>query len=112
MGQLMGSLRAVDRSRSQFAANGDLVDPFLYLSIDKYQPVRPGQVIALDIPMTPTQAALRPGDRLRIDIYSLNAPKALPLGPAMWNSKFGPQFIEIDPKNPSWVNVPVDRPLK
>ena len=112
MGQLMVSLRAVDRSRSQFAANGDLVDPFLYLSIDKYQPVRPGQVIALDIPMTPTQAALRPGDRLRIDIYSLNAPKALPLGPAMWNSKFGPQFIEIDPNNPSWVNVPVDRPLK
>ncbi|MFC0313728.1 CocE/NonD family hydrolase [Gordonia phosphorivorans] len=112
MGQLMVSLRAVDRSRSQFAANGDVIDPFLYLSLDKYRPVRPGQVLAIDIPMTPTQAALRPGDRLRIDIYSLNAPKALPLGPAMWSSKFGPQFIEIDPKNPSWVNVPVDRPLR
>lgn len=112
MGQLAVSLRAVDRSRSGFAANGDLVDPFLYLALDKYKPVKPGQTIAVDIPMSPTQAALRPGDRLRIDLYALNAPKALPLGPAMWGSKFGPQFIEIDPKNPSWVILPVNRPLR
>lgn len=112
MGQLMVSLREFDRSRSQFAANGDVIDPHLYLSLDHYKPVRPGQRFAIDIPMTPTQAALRPGDRLRIDIYSLNAPKALPLGPAMWASKFGPQYIEIDPKSPSWVNLPVDRPLR
>lgn len=112
MGQLVVSLRAVDKSRSQFAANGDLVDPFLYLSLDKYQPVKAGQTLAIDIPMTPTQAALAPGDRLRIDVYSLNAPKALPLGPAMWASRFGPQFIEIDPKNPSWISVPVNRPLR
>lgn len=112
MGQLMVSLREVDRSRSQFAANGDVIDPYLFLSLDHYKPVRPGQTLAIDIPMTPTQAALRPGDRLRIDVYSLNAPKALPLGPAMWSSKFGPQYIEIDPKSPSWVNLPVDRPLR
>ncbi|GAC55945.1 putative hydrolase [Gordonia hirsuta DSM 44140 = NBRC 16056] len=112
MGQLMVSLREVDRSRSQFAANGDLVDPFLFLSLDHYRPVRPGQILPVNIPMTPTQAALHPGDRLRIDIYSLNAPKAVPLGPEMWASKFGPQYIEIDPKNPSWVTVPVDRKLR
>lgn len=112
MGQLVVSLREVDRSRSGFAANGDLVDPFLFLSVDHYQPVRPGQILAIDIPMTPTQAALHPGDRLRVDLYSLNAPKALPLGPTMWSSKFGPQYIEIDPKNPSYVSVPLDRPLR
>lgn len=112
MGQLAVSLRAYDPARSQFAANGDVVDPFLFLSLDKYKPVRPGQTLAIDIPMTPTQAALQPGDRLRIDVYSLNAPKSVPLGPTMWASRFGPQFIEIDPKNPSWVNVPVDRPLR
>lgn len=112
MGQLVVSLREVDRSRSGFAANGDLVDPFLYLSLNHYKPVKPGQILPVNIPMTPTQAALHPGDRLRIDVYSLNAPKALPLGPEMWASRFGPQYLEIDPKNPSWVSVPVDRPLR
>jgi putative CocE/NonD family hydrolase len=112
MGQLMVSLRAVDEARSGFSAAGDLVDPFLYLSLDHYQPVKPGQILPIDVPMTPSQAALRPGDRLRVDVYSLNAPKALPLGPEMWASKFGPQYLEIDPKNPSWISVPVDRPLR
>ncbi|MFZ2512503.1 MAG: CocE/NonD family hydrolase C-terminal non-catalytic domain-containing protein, partial [Gordonia sp. (in: high G+C Gram-positive bacteria)] len=112
MGQLVVSLRAVDKSRSQFAANGDLIDPFLFLSLDNYHPVKPGQTLGVDIPMSPTQAALQPGDRLRIDIYSLNAPKSVPLGPEMWASRFGPQFIEIDPKNPSWISVPVNRPLR
>jgi len=111
MGQLMVSLREVDKSRSQFAANGDVIDPFLYLSLDHYKPVKPGRVLGVDIPMTPTQAALRPGDRLRIDIYSLNAPKAVPLGPELWSSQLRPQDVVIDPKNPSYVNVPVNRPI-
>ncbi|MFT3662106.1 MAG: CocE/NonD family hydrolase [Gordonia sp. (in: high G+C Gram-positive bacteria)] len=112
MGQLVVSLREYDESRSQFAANGDVVDPFLHLSLDRYKPVRPGQTLAVDIPMSPTQATLQPGDRVRVDLYSLNAPKAVPLGPTMWSSRFGPQYIEIDPKKPSWVNIPVDHPLR
>ncbi|AUH68825.1 MULTISPECIES: CocE/NonD family hydrolase [Gordonia] len=111
MGQLMVSLRAVDPSRSGYAPNGDLTDPVLYLSLDHYAKVRPGQILDVDIPMSATQAALKPGDRLRVDLYSLNFPKSLPLGPGLWSSQLRPQYIEIDPAKPSWVNVPLSRPL-
>ena len=112
MGQLMVSLRAVDRSNSSYAPNGDLTDPFLYLSLDHYDRVRPGQILDIDIPMSATQAALRPGDRLRVDLYSFNFPKSVPLGPGLWSSQLRPQYIEIDPANPSWVNVPLSKPLR
>ncbi|EGD55944.1 CocE/NonD family hydrolase [Gordonia neofelifaecis] len=112
MGQLMVSLRAVDKSKSGYAPNGDLTDPVLYLSLDHYSKVRPGQILDVDIPMSATQAALRPGDRLRVDIYSLNFPKSLPLGPGLWSSELRPQYVEIDPSAPSWVNVPLSRPLR
>ncbi|MBM7367191.1 CocE/NonD family hydrolase [Gordonia hydrophobica] len=112
MGQLMVSLRAVDRAKSKYAPNGDLTDPVLYLSLDHYNKVRPGQILDIDIPMSATQAALKPGDRLRVDIYSFNFPKAVPLGPGLWSSQLRPQYIEIDPANPSWVNVPLSKPMR
>lgn len=112
MGQLMVSLRAVDQSRSRYAPNGDLADPFLHLSLEHYDKVRPGQILDVDIPMSATQAALKPGDRLRVDIYSFNFPKAVPLGPGLWSSQLRPQYIEIDPSRPSWVNVPLSRPIR
>ncbi|WP_051198690.1 CocE/NonD family hydrolase [Gordonia shandongensis] len=112
MGQLMVSLRDVDKTKSGYAPNGDLTDPYLYLSLDHYRPVKPGQILNVDIPMSATQAALKPGDRLRVDIYSFNFSKALPLGPGLWSSQLRPQYIHIDPKNPSWVNVPLSRPLR
>ncbi|GEE03259.1 putative peptidase [Gordonia spumicola] len=111
MGQLMVSLRALDRQRTTFAPNGDVIDAIPLLSIDDYRPVRPGQVLTIDIPMTATQAKLRPGDRLRVDLYAFNFPKGVPLGPELWSSQLRPQYIEIDPAAPSWVNVPVSRPL-
>lgn len=110
-GQLVSSLRAVDEAASERGPNGDLTDTTLALSIKNYQPLRPGQTVALDIPMTPTQARLDPGDRLRVNIYSLNAPKSIPLGPAMWDWQLRPQDIIIDPNEPSWVNIPVTQAL-
>ncbi|ALG85088.1 CocE/NonD family hydrolase [Gordonia phthalatica] len=112
MGQLMVSLRGVDASKSTYAPNGDLTDPFLYLSLDHYSKVRPGQILDIDIPMSATQAALKPGDRLRVDLYSFNFPKSVPLGPGLWSSQLRPQYIEIDPANPSWVNVPLSKAIR
>ena len=112
MGQLLVSLRELDENRTQRDASGAVSDAVLKLDIDHYKRVRPGQTLDIDIPMSPTQAALQPGDRLRIDLYSLNAPKSVPLGPGIWDSQLRPQYIEIDPKNPSWVNIPVNKPLR
>ncbi|MGO3328456.1 CocE/NonD family hydrolase [Gordonia sp. (in: high G+C Gram-positive bacteria)] len=112
MGQLMVSLREIDKKRSSYGPNGDLTDAVPKLSIADYHKVKPGQTLDVDIPMTATQAKLRPGDRLRVDVYAFNFPKAVPLGPELWSSQLRPQYIEIDPAHPSWVNVPVSRPLK
>ncbi|GAA4679503.1 CocE/NonD family hydrolase [Gordonia humi] len=112
MGQLMVSLRGIDRERSSYAPNGDLTDAIPTLTLSDYRKVKPGQVLDVDIPMTATQAKLRPGDRLRVDLYAFNFPKAVPLGPELWSSRLQPQYIEIDPAHPSWVNVPLSRPLR
>ncbi|MCF8589210.1 CocE/NonD family hydrolase [Gordonia liuliyuniae] len=112
MGQLMVSLRAMDTERSSYGPNGDLTDAIPKLSLSDYQKVKPGQVLDVDIPMTATQAKLRPGDRLRIDVYAFNFPKSVPLGPELWSSQLRPQYIEIDPAHPSWVNVPLSHPLR
>lgn len=112
MGQLMVSLRAIDSERSSYAPNGDLTDAIPTLSISDYHKVKPGQIPDVDIPMSATQAKLRPGDRLRVDVYAFNFPKAVPLGPELWSSQLRPQYIEIDPAHPSWVNVPLSRPLR
>ncbi|WP_132993256.1 CocE/NonD family hydrolase [Gordonia zhaorongruii] len=112
MGQLVVSLRDIDEKRSSYGPNGDLTDAIPSLAIDEYHPVKPGKSMSIDIPMTATQAKLRPGDRLRVDLYSFNFAKSVPLGPELWSSQLRPQYIEIDPAHPSWVNVPVSRPLR
>lgn len=110
-GQLVASLRAVDSSRSTYAANGDLVDPFYTMTLASRQRVTPGHPVSLDIGLLPTEAMLKPGHRLRIDVYAMNFPKGLPLRPLLNESGLKPQHIQLDPTRPSWVNIPVSEPL-
>lgn len=106
-GQLMVSLRAVDEERSTRAANGALADTRLVMRLNKYERVRPRQTLAIDIPMSATQAELPVGYRIRLDLYAFNFPKGVPLGPSMFDSMFRPQTAVIDPRQPSWVNIPM-----
>ncbi|WP_342669640.1 CocE/NonD family hydrolase [Aldersonia kunmingensis] len=106
-GQLTSSLRAIDPARSRYSANGDLTDPFPTLTLISRQPVMPGQATQLDVGLTPTDAVLQAGHRLRVDVYASNFPKGTPLRPLLNESGLMQQHLLLDPGAPSFVNVPL-----
>ncbi|MGW4631659.1 CocE/NonD family hydrolase [Nocardia sp. NPDC004415] len=110
-GQLTASMRAIDERRSARSVNGDLTAPFNPLSIDQLLPVVPGEPVALDIAVIPTQAVLAPGHRLRIDVFAGNSPKGLAFRPMLNNTELKPQHLLLDPAAPSFVNLPTDKPI-
>ncbi|MEV0706607.1 CocE/NonD family hydrolase [Nocardia aurea] len=110
-GQLTASMRAIDETRSTRSANGDLTAPFNPITAASHLPVVPGEPVALDIAVIPTQAVLRPGHRLRVDVFAANAPKAVPFRPLLNASELKPQHLLLDPNAPSFLNIPTDRPL-
>ncbi|GAA1072690.1 CocE/NonD family hydrolase [Tsukamurella spumae] len=110
-GQLTTSLRQIDQSRSLKTAAGDYTAPYYELDIKQRQLVKPGQVVELDIATHAVSAILKPGHRLRVDVFALNLIKAITLGPVSSETKFAPQHVIIDPNRPSYLVVPSDRPL-
>ncbi|MEV6560197.1 CocE/NonD family hydrolase [Nocardia sp. NPDC051756] len=106
-GQLTASLRAIDPDKSVRSPNGDLTAPYLRLTLDSRQPIVPGAPTTLDIGLTPTDAVLQPGHRLRVDVFASNLPKGLPLTPMLVDSQLKPQHLLLDPNEPSFVNVPI-----
>ncbi|MFI9401711.1 CocE/NonD family hydrolase [Nocardia sp. NPDC052316] len=106
-GQLVASLRAIDEGRSTRLPNGDYTDPVPDLSLDSRQPTVPGQPTALDISVPGIEAVLRPGHRLRVDVYAGNFPKGLPPTPLLVESGLRPQHLLLDQNQPSFVNIPV-----
>ncbi|MBF6159902.1 CocE/NonD family hydrolase [Nocardia cyriacigeorgica] len=110
-GQLTSSLRAIDEAKSTRSANGDLTAPHNPITLDSVLPVPPGEAIALDIAVIPTQAILQPGHRLRVDVFAGNSPKALAFRPMLNASELKPQHLVLDPNAPSFVNLPTDRPI-
>ncbi|MGC5024109.1 CocE/NonD family hydrolase [Tsukamurella sp. DT100] len=110
-GQLTTSLRQIDESRSIRTASGDLASPYYQLNIDDRELVKPGQVVPLDIGTHAVSAVLKPGHRLRVDVFALNLIKSMTVGPVTAETQFRPQHVLIDPKQPSYLVVPSDRPL-
>ncbi|MBF6334115.1 CocE/NonD family hydrolase [Nocardia transvalensis] len=108
-GQLVASLRAIDDSRTERSADGDIVAPYYTLDLATRQPVVPGQPTTVDIGFNPTEAVLQPGHRLRVDIYASNFPKGVPALPMLIDSGLKPQHIQLDPTAPSYVTIPLSR---
>jgi predicted acyl esterase len=106
-GQLMASLRQIDDAYSSRSANGDYTDPRPYTSLDRRRPTAPGQRTTLDIALPATEAVLAPGHRLRVDVFAGNFPKGLPITPMLLDTGLKPEHIQLDPNNPSFVNIPV-----
>ncbi|MCS3781475.1 CocE/NonD family hydrolase [Tsukamurella ocularis] len=110
-GQLTTSLRQIDESRSIRTAGGDYTAPHYELDLAQRQLVKPGQVVELDIATHAVSAVLKPGHRLRVDVFALNLIKSMTVGPVTSETRFRPQHVLIDPKKPSYLVVPSDRPL-
>ncbi|WP_024801950.1 CocE/NonD family hydrolase [Nocardia sp. BMG51109] len=106
-GQLMASLRAVDESCSTRDANGDYTIPVADLSLDTRQPTVPGEPTPLDIAVPAVDAVLQPGHRLRVNVYAASFPKGVPPTPLLVESGLRPQHLQLDPNEPSYVNLPV-----
>ncbi|MDG3015781.1 CocE/NonD family hydrolase [Speluncibacter jeojiensis] len=110
-GQLTSSLRAVDEAKSSRSANGDYTDPVHILSLASRKPIVPGQPTTLDVGLTATDAVLKPGHRLRVDVFASNFPKGMMLRPLLNESGLKPQHLVLDPSAPSFVNVPLSKPI-
>ncbi|MEP9394570.1 CocE/NonD family hydrolase [Gordonia sp. VNK1] len=111
-GSMTVSIRnQLDRGASQFAPNGDVVDPVYALDAFQRDLVTPGSVQDLDIGELGTDARLAPGHRLRVSIYALNAPRAVSFGPISYDSGLRPEHIVLDQAHPSWIQVPSNLPI-
>ncbi|MFI1918953.1 CocE/NonD family hydrolase [Nocardia sp. NPDC020380] len=106
-GQLMASLRQVDEDHSSRDSKGDYTDPRAFTSLDKRQLTVPGEATTLDIALGATEAVLQPGHRLRVDVFAGNFPKGLPILPMLVDTGLKPEHVQLDPNNPSYVNIPV-----
>ncbi|MFD3704448.1 CocE/NonD family hydrolase [Nocardia sp. NPDC058658] len=105
-GQLQASLRHVDEDKATRSPNGDYTDPYPSLTVDTRQELVPGQPTIVDIGLPATEGVLQPGHRLRIDIYAFEVLRGLPLRPMLDASGLKPQHLQLDPNQPSWVNIP------
>ncbi|MEV6279932.1 CocE/NonD family hydrolase [Nocardia sp. NPDC051832] len=106
-GQLQASLRKINEAKSTRSPNGDYTDPYPILTLADRLPLVPGEPTVIDVGLPATDGILKPGHRLRIDVYALNFPRGLPLRPLLNESELRPQHLELDPNRPSWVNIPI-----
>jgi predicted acyl esterase len=77
-GALLGSLRAVDQSRS-WSAGGMTLLPYHPYTQGSAQPVTPGAVTEYQIEIFPTLATIGAGDRLRLTLSTTDTPHLTPL---------------------------------
>ena len=111
-GQLTASLRKVDEDRSERSPDGDYIRPVHYLSLADREPVVPGRPMALDIGFNPTDLVLKPGHRLRVDVFAANFPKSVMIPALLIESQLRPQTILIDPADPGYLTIPSSRPIR
>jgi predicted acyl esterase len=77
-GALLGSLRAVDSSRSWTESDGRMILPYHPYTAQSQQPVPIGTVTRFDIEIRPTFADLAAGHRLRLNLATSDLPTLLP----------------------------------
>ncbi|WP_028477134.1 CocE/NonD family hydrolase [Nocardia sp. CNY236] len=106
-GQILASMRAIDEANSTRSASGDYTNPRPFTSLEHRQPTIPGVPTTLDIALPATEAILQPGHRLRVDVYAGNFPKGLPILPMLIDTGLRPEHLQLDPAQPSFVNIPV-----
>lgn len=97
-GALRSTRRAVDETTSGYH-DGELLTPDHPLTADTVLPVKPGVPHELDIDLTPTEAVLRHGHRLRVAVARTSWPRYF-LTPAVTRHIKG-QDILLDPDHPS-----------
>jgi predicted acyl esterase len=80
-GALLGSLRAVDSSRSWTTPDGRLLLPYHPYTVQSKQAVPAGLVTRFDIEIRPTFAEIAAGHRLRLTLTTSDLPALIPTTP-------------------------------
>lgn len=103
-GALLGSMRAVDPTRSWASPGGGYLQPFHRLTRDAHQPVEPGRATDYDLEIRPVFATLKPGHRLRAVVGTGHLPHLVP-PPTTATSVLGGLYDV----HQGWVDLPVVR---
>ena len=106
-GALLGSLRAVDPSRS-WSADGTTILPYHPYTQASTEPVVPGAIEEYQIQVFPTLVTLAAGDRLRVTIATTDTPHLVPI-PSQLQQLVGGQYqIDRTPTAASSLTVELD----
>jgi len=105
-GLLAATSRSVDEARSRYL-DGDMIQPFHYLTEEQVAEVVPGEVFKMQIEIFPTSAIIRQGHRLRISLSPSNQAQGIMNIPQQENSEGGITTIHSSPEYPSSVVLPI-----
>jgi uncharacterized protein len=104
-GALLGSLRAVDGSRSWVEPDGRMILPYHPYTGQSKQPVPTGTVTRFDIEIRPTFADIGAGDRLRLTLNTSDLPALIPTAADALNLVGGVYQVERNLSAASYLEV-------
>ncbi len=108
-GALLGSLRAVDQSRS-WTADGMTLLPYHPYTSASASPVTPGTVTEYQIEIFPTLATIAAGDRLRLTLSTTDTPHLTPLPAKLPELAGGVYAIQRSGSAPSSLTLELRNP--
>jgi len=106
-GALLGSLRAVDPTRSWAAGDGGYLLPYHPYTQGSDRPVAPGQLTRYDIEIFPTFATVPAGHSIRLTVSTADSPHLSPTTPEGANLAGGVYTLERTPAAPSYLELDV-----
>ncbi|MFT3661208.1 MAG: CocE/NonD family hydrolase [Gordonia sp. (in: high G+C Gram-positive bacteria)] len=110
-GALTVSNRALDVSRSTYSEEGALLDAVHYLSRERRLPVPADEPVRIDVDLVATDAVLKTGHRLRVDVYAASLPRYLTIVPDLIKARGRRQHLVLDPNKPSYLTFQSDGDL-
>ena len=111
-GALLGSQRAVDRTRSWMGPDGRALLPWHPYTQASAVPVVPGAMTRYDIEVFPTFALIPKGDRLRVTLTTADTPHLLPTEAQLGQLAGGVYDVSLGGANSSYLEavlVPASR---
>ncbi len=104
-GALLGSMRALDSSRSWTEPGGRMILPYHPYTAQSKQAVPAGTVTRFDIEIRPTFAELAAGHRLRLTLTTSDLPALIPTAPDATNLVGGVQQVQRNKTAASYLEV-------
>lgn len=105
-GLLLASNRAVDEGRSRYI-DGEMIQPFHYLTEERVLPVVPGDVIRMPVEIFPTSVIILKGHKLRISVAASNQAQGILNRPRQAQMAGAVITVHNSPQHLSSIVLPV-----